>query len=274
MELREQLGALSAAKYRNSAVKTLDRFCQLIEAIGHEGATIDEKQRRAVIYRAMRSVAVPKFRDFVDLVQREDRLAQQKGSPPKSSSELISLFREEQRVLMKQGEYKVPGGDPKGEGGDDTKFISLTTNAGGGGTGINKGQGESSDQKDSQGGGRNEIPEWKTKKPSDPSKPVSRNGKLYYWCPHHRNGQGMLVRHKPEKHTFKKDRGGTGDASSNQQSNGGTTAAGAGSTSRQGGGRNPGNQTEPKLEIDHATLALLKDGDQAGFLARIQQDFC
>jgi hypothetical protein len=133
MELHEQLGALSATKYRNSAVKNLDQFCQLIEALGHEGATIDEKKRRAAIYRAMRSVAVAKYCDFVVLVQRADRLTQQKkGSLPKSSSELISLFREEQRVLMEQGEYKVPGGDPKGEGGDDTKFISLTTNAGGG----------------------------------------------------------------------------------------------------------------------------------------------
>jgi hypothetical protein len=69
-------------------------------------------------------------------------------------------------------------------------------------------------------------------------------------------------------------RSGTGDASSNQQSNGGTPAAGAGSTNRQGGGRNPGNQTKPKLEIDHATLALLKDDDQAGLLAQNSTGFC
>jgi len=131
MELRDELGALSASKYKHDAVKTLDRYCQLIEALGHEGALIDEKQRRAVIYRAMRSVVVTKFHDFVDLVQREDRLAQQK-LPPKSSSELISLFREEQRTLMKQGMYLVPGGDSKNDGNEgNTKFISLATNAGG-----------------------------------------------------------------------------------------------------------------------------------------------
>ena len=50
------------------------------------------------------------------------------------------------------------------------------------------------------GGGANSKPkyqEWQTKKEGDS---IQHDGKTWWWCSQHREGQGLYVRHKPENH--------------------------------------------------------------------------
>ena len=39
--------------------------------------------------------------------------------------------------------------------------------------------------------------EWQTKKEGDS---IQHDGKTWWWCPKHRKGEGLYVRHKPENH--------------------------------------------------------------------------
>ena len=40
--------------------------------------------------------------------------------------------------------------------------------------------------------------EWQSKKMGDT---MQRNGVNWWWCPHHRGGEGLYVQHKPENHS-------------------------------------------------------------------------
>ena len=49
--------------------------------------------------------------------------------------------------------------------------------------------------------------EWMLKAPQgDQKKSKNVNGKQYWWCPHHQDGKGQWVRHKPEDHKDTKEK--------------------------------------------------------------------
>lgn len=82
---------------------------------------------------------------------------------------------------------------------DEDKIVALTTQ-------LNemkeklkgKDNDSSSSKKDKVKIGKYEIAAWRIKKSFGDS--VDRDGKTYYWCPKHMNGDGMYVTHKPEDH--------------------------------------------------------------------------
>lgn len=61
-----------------------------------------------------------------------------------------------------------------------------------------KGTQPSQNTQPSGGGGRKaRWEEWQTEKKGDS---IQHNGKTWWWCPQHRDGKGLYVRHKPENH--------------------------------------------------------------------------
>lgn len=65
---------------------------------------------------------------------------------------------------------------------------------------VMKSQGQQGTTTINSGGGGNNKPkyeEWQTQKQGDS---IQQKGKTWWWCPQHRDGQGLYVRHKPENH--------------------------------------------------------------------------
>jgi hypothetical protein len=266
LELRESLFNLKANAFQNSAKATLDKFLEIVDELRDTGVVFTERDEMMFILKAMRTVPVAKFRDYVDLVQRQDALAESVGMPVKTPTELIHLFRAEERRLVQEQQY-ITSNKEKQDFLALLSSLSKQTNKGKAAGSNDRAQksepgekqGQNSNNDSNNRDSKSQKYAWKLKPPSnlnDANQCVKKNnGKTYHWCPHHRK-EGMWCLHKP------------GACKSNKAE--GSSSSGSANTAQATNGTND----NAKIEIDRATLALLAEGDQVGFLSRIQQDFC
>jgi hypothetical protein len=65
LELRESLFNLKANAFQNSAKATLDKFLEIVDELRDTGVVLTERDERMFILKAMRTVPLTKFRDYV-----------------------------------------------------------------------------------------------------------------------------------------------------------------------------------------------------------------
>ena len=195
-ELKEHLRKATSAKFKHDVRTLTDYMCSKLQKIREKGQRHDDFHHD--LFKALETVPNTDFNAHV----REEKRKWEIGGTKTADQlilEVVTIYNN--AIASNTWDNK----DPK-----DAKILALATEvqelrdmhtkmyalASNGGS---SGQQKPSSTK-TGGGSRVNIAEWRMKK-STPM--VERDGKTWYWCPHHKYEDmydGLYVTHKPEEH--------------------------------------------------------------------------
>ena len=184
MKLSELTGLIEKLDY--NIEKFNQQVKRFMEDLSRRGETSDDVDHH--IIRAFRTVPVKEFSNFVDRM-KDDYDNMDDDDPHRTPQYLMDKAENKFKILVNEGTW-----DAKMKDQDEIMAIRAEL--------------EKLRNQKSRGGRNTKKTKKKTKtkvnikrKPSDVNKPVTINGKKWYWCSPETGGKcnGVLRRHKPSK---------------------------------------------------------------------------
>ena len=197
--------------------------------------------------------------DFVDFVKKKRDLWEEDELGDDVDALISACTKKYNNIAESNSKKKRMGKDKVQQDDQDSKFLALLTNlmplitnayvTNGNGNGDPNGNGQGRGNKSNENNPFSKIEPYRLEFVGDS---IVKHGRTLYWCPHHNDGKGMYVTHKPEDHGEWQQR---------------KSASKSGASAGQG----PQQEQKQKLELSDSMKAALTMGDLTALTTFLQK---